>query len=199
MSSPDVTAWDPWTPAEAAARLAGVTFCVGGGWAVSLHAGRVTRRHGDLEVGVVRGDYLAARDALRDLAPYAAVGGKVVPLAEGEEPPGDHFQTWFHDGDAWRVDVMIEPGDADTWVYRRDESLSAPRSFMVGHSSDGIPYLLPHGGLLFKAKYGRAKDEADFAVAAPLLTEEQLAWLVAALERFHPDHSWLAALASPPR
>ena len=190
----------PWSPAEAAQRLAGVPFCIGGGWAMSLHAGRVTREHGDLELAVVGDDYWRAREVLRDLPAYAPVGdGTVAPLADGELPPGDSFQTWFHDGDAWRVDVMIEPGDADTWVYRRDESVREPRSFMVGHTSDGIPYLLPHGGLLFKAKYGRAKDEADFAVAAPLLTDDQRAWLVEQLARLHPGHPWLAALSSPPR
>src|SRR5437660_1685859 len=47
---------------------------------------------------------------------------------------------------------MIEPGDAEWWVYRRDDRVRAPRVEMVARTGDGIPYLLPHGALLYKAK-----------------------------------------------
>jgi hypothetical protein len=79
-------------------------------------------------------------------------------------------------------------------VYRRDESLTAPRAFMERRTSDGIRHLGPHGSLFFKAKYVRPKDQADFDVAAPTLLADERAWLVAALERFHPGHEWIDAL-----
>lgn len=200
MSPPDGRAWRPWSPEEVAARLdpLGVTWCVAGGWAIDLAAGRRTRDHGDMEVAVLRRDYHVVRDALRELSPHAAVSGTLHALAPGEEPPEGYFQTWFTDGEAWLVDVMIEPGDDDTWVYRRDETVRAPRSFMVARTADGVPYLAPHGGLLFKAKYGRAKDEADFAVVEPLLPPEQRAWLVDVLRRLHPEHRWLSVLTASP-
>jgi hypothetical protein len=93
--------------------------------------------------------------------------------------------------DEWRVDVMVEPGDADTWAYRRDPSLTAPRTFMVGTTADGLPFLLPHGTLLFKAKHGRPKDEADLEVTLPHLEADHRSWLREAHEPFHPGHPWI--------
>ena len=90
---------------------------------------------------------------------------------------------------------MVVPGDADTWVYRRDPALRAARSFMVG-TAGGVPYLGPHGVLLFKAKYQRDKDEADFDACSATMDEDRRAWLACALQRFHPGHPWIDRLLS---
>jgi hypothetical protein len=102
------------------------------------------------------------------------------------------------EADAWRMDVMLEPGDPTTWVYRRDESIRAPRPFMVGRSVEGVPFLEPHGVLLFKAEGTRPKDEADRASCLPRLGGGRRAWLAAALARTQPGHPWLERLAAPP-
>jgi hypothetical protein len=91
------------------------------------------------------------------------------------------------------MDVMLEPGNAETWVFRRDERMRALRAFMVAQGP--IPHLKAHGALLYKAKALRPKDEADFASALPLLTREERAWLIEALSVAHPGHAWIAALA----
>jgi hypothetical protein len=193
-----VDAWAAWTPAELADRLRGhdIAWCVVGGWSIDLHLGRVTRHHDDLEVAVLQRDDLAVRDVLRDLEPFSPGETVLTHLASGAARPADSHQTWMLDpvARAWRVDVMIEPGDADTWVYRRDESLTAPRSFMQRLTAEGTPHLGPHGALLFKAKYVRPKDQADFDVAAPTLADDERAWLLDAISRFHPGHVWLDAL-----
>ena len=95
---------------------------------------------------------------------------------------------------AWRVDVMLEPGDATTWVFRRDERVCAPRAQMIGHTASGLPYLNPQGALLYKAKAQRPKDEADFAACLPRLHEPARAWLRSALQQVHPGHAWIEAL-----
>jgi hypothetical protein len=61
--------WRPWSPAEVARRLSGVTatWCVAGGWAVDLHLGRVTREHKDLEIAVPAAEFAQVRDALDDV------------------------------------------------------------------------------------------------------------------------------------
>jgi hypothetical protein len=76
-------------------------------------------------------------------------------------------------------------------VFRRDENIRAPRSFMVQHSTGGVPFLGPHGVLLYKAKAARPKDEADLAACLPRMTDDQRVWLTSALERAHPGHPWL--------
>ena len=180
-------------------RLAGVEahWCVVGGWAIDLFLGRETRAHEDLEIAVPRAEFAAVRAHLTGFALHAVGDGEVRALGPAEPPPPDKHQNWVLDprANAWRVDVMLEPGDADTWVYRRDESIRAPRAAMVRSTPDGVPYLVPQAALLFKAKAAtRTKDEADFAAALPRLDPAARAWLRAALERVHPEHSWLARL-----
>ena len=195
---PSVDAWEAWTPWEIADRLDGldVPWCVVGGWAIDLALGERTRPHEDLEIAVPRGDLAAVRQHLGDFAFHVAGGGEVRRLESSEETPADRHQHWVLDieADRWRVDVMAEPGDDETWVYRRDASLRAPRASMLGVSVDGVPYLRPHGTLLFKAKATRPKDRRDFDDSVTSLDASERRWLAAALERFHSSHPWIHRL-----
>jgi Aminoglycoside-2''-adenylyltransferase len=198
---PPLEAWKPWAPDECARVLAGYDkpWCVVGGWALDLSVGRETRFHEDLEIAIPRDDFPAIRAHLEG-AGYILheVGdGEVRRLdADTQRNPLKH-QNWVLDpnADAWRVDVMLEPGDGETWVFRRDERIRAPRAAMIG-ARDGVPHLKAHGALLYKAKGQRPKDETDFAVAAPLIAREERAWLIEALSLVHAGHAWIAALTA---
>ncbi len=194
---PPLDAWRAWHPAEAAARLFGLAapWCVVGGWSIDLWLGRPTRPHDDLEIAVPRGSFTEVRARLRDYALFSVGDGEVRTLAPDTEPPPERHQNWVLDvaANAWRMDVMLEPGDAHTWVFRRNPAITAPRSQMIGERN-GIPFLRPTGTLLFKAKSTRPKDEADFAVCLPQLDVAERGWLHDAIERTHPGHAWLAAL-----
>lgn len=192
---PPLSAWAPWSPQKAAALLDGVNanWCVVGGWAIDLFLGRQTRAHEDLEIAIPRGEFAAMRERLAAFQLYVVGDGEVRTLARGAEPPPEKHQNWVREGEHWRMDVMLEPGDADIWVFRRDEAITAPRAQMIG-SRDAVPYLQPEGALLYKAKAVRPKDEADFALAAPAMDADARAWLREALERAHPDHPWIAKL-----
>ena len=195
---PPLEAWAPWRPDEVARRLAGVNarWYVVGGWAIDLFLGRETRAHEDLEISIPRADFPAVRARLAGFALHTVREGEVRALAPGELPPAENHQNWVLDprANAWRLDVMLEPGDPHTWVFRRDESIRAPRAEMIGRTRDGVPFLKPQAGLLFKAKSTRPKDEADFAATLPALDPAARAWLRTALLRLHPEHAWLGAL-----
>jgi hypothetical protein len=122
----EVVVWEAWTPTEVMARLAGVgvPWCVVGGWAIDLFIGRETRPHGDLEIAVARADFPAVRPAFAGLHCHLAKNGRVMPLPAGREPPEGVHQVWVLDpaAQAWRLDVMLEPGDAATWCFRRKGS-----------------------------------------------------------------------------
>lgn len=194
---PPLDAWQPWRPQQAAIRLAGlnVDWCVVGGWAIDLWLGEETRPHDDLEIAIVRSDFSAVRDHLAPLPLYVVGDGEVRKLAAGALPPPDKHQNWVLDAaaNAWRMDVMIEPGDAKTWIFRRDETIRAERAAMIDRR-DGVPFLKPHGALLYKAKAKRLKDDADFAACAPRLDDVARSWLRTALETVHPGHAWLNTL-----
>jgi hypothetical protein len=195
---PDQEQWQPWTPDELARRLSAVNrpWCVVGGWALDLWHGRQTRTHSDLEFTVLRADFAFFRQASSHLDFYAVKDGMFQFLSATCLPAEDIFQIWGYDSTAqsWRVDVMIESGTPDTWVYKRDPSITCPRAEMVLRSTAGIPFLRPAAVLLFKAKHTRAKDRSDFAMALPDLSAQEREWLLRHLTRLHPEHEWLSCV-----
>lgn len=194
---PPLEAWSgAWTPEEVAAAMegVGVPWCVVGGWSIDLFLGEQTREHGDIEIEILRPDELVVREHLA--LSFCAVGdGKVRPITDDELLPAELHQCWGFDVDAyeWRVDLMMPPGDAETWVSRRGPSASRAR--MIGRSQDGIPYLRPEGTLLYKAKEARPKDEADLGVVLPRMDDAAKTWLVDALKLAHPGHDWIERVA----
>ena len=195
---PGLDDWDAWTPWEAAERFAAVRvpWCVVGGWAIDLFIGSQTREHGDLEVEVLRGDFDVARAALAGFGLFSAGSGRVRPLRPDGVPPAEDHQVWVCEVEAqvWRMDVMLALGDVDTWTFRRDPAITAPRPSMVGRDGRGVPYLAPQGTLLYKAKAAREKDEADLEACLPRMDGESRAWLRGALEHAHPGHPWIGRL-----
>jgi len=195
---PGIEAWRAWAPSEVTRRLAGapVVWCVVGGWAIDLFLGHQTREHDDLEIATVHSDLPLVRRQFAGLVFHSVGDGMVHRLDDDEVGPPEHHQHWVLDETAgfWRVDVMVEPGDTDRWVFRRNHGVSAPRSEMIGTTAEGIPYLKPHGVLLYKAKAQRDKDHADFDAVLDAITATERRWLRDALSTLHPGHTWLSGL-----
>ena len=180
-----------------ARRLAGVDvpWYVAAGWSLDLFRGEQTREHEDLEIGIPADAFPAIHRALSELELWVIGDGR----AHGVSPEtlAAHHQTWAREAETgiWRLDVMREPWDGDTWICRRDSRIRLPRGAVVEHTADGIPYAAPEIALLFKAKAVRPKDEEDFASLLPLLERSRRRWLADALALVHPGHPWLEALA----
>jgi hypothetical protein len=122
------------------------------------------------------------------------VGGGERQRIFDEPFPPDKHQCWVLDRRAakWRLDVMLEPGDRDTWVYRRAPAIVGPRDSFVLRDVTGIPFLAPQAVLLFKAA-SRAKDDADFENVLPHLSQDARTWLRDALAA-HPSNRWAEKL-----
>lgn len=125
-------AWAAWHPQELAHRLAGVTrpWCIVGGWALDLWHGEQMRPHDDLEFTILRTDFADFRAALPGLRLHAVGDGHVEPLGAEDVLPSGIAQVWCEDVAAgcWRVDMMLEDGTPETWVYKRDPSIRLPRA-----------------------------------------------------------------------
>lgn len=195
---PGLEAWRAWTPREAAERMKGFPrpWCVAGGWAVDLFLGEQTRPHSDLEIAVSRSDFPQVRAAFSGFGLFSVGDGEVRRMPPNAEPPPEKHQAWVLDeaAQAWRMDVFLEPGDAATWICRRDPRIVEPRARIVRRTAAGTPYLAPEAVLLFKAKAVRPKDEADLAACLPRMSAEARAWLRSGLELAHPGHAWLGVV-----
>jgi hypothetical protein len=198
LDPPSLEAWEPWHPNEIFNLLhsADVPWCVAGGWALDLWHGIETRGHEDIEIAILRNDFNAFRRALEEMQFFCAGNGHVQRLAPSADPPESIHQLWCLDAEArrWRLDIMLEPGTGDEWVFRRDNSIRRQRSDMIGQTDDGLPYLKPAGVLLFNAKHRRGKDELDFENALRKLDAEERGWLKTALNRAHLGHEWIVRI-----
>ncbi len=195
---PREEAWSPWSPDELYERIGSsdLIWAVVGGWALDLWHGRQTRTHEDLEFTVLQKQADECRLLLAGLRFYNVRDG-VLKYQSDEAPiESDIWQLWGCDQDVWRVDMMIERGDENTWVYKRDPSLRMPRLAAVKRNASGIPYLAPHLVLLFKAKHLRDKDQQDFDEALPKLTDRERADLLNLVQIHQPGHIWINALSS---
>ncbi|HEY5981518.1 MAG TPA: hypothetical protein VIT41_17980 [Microlunatus sp.] len=95
----------------------------------------------------------------------------------------------------WVLDLLLVPGDGETWVYRRDDRVRLPWS-RAHQVVDGVTYVRPEIALLFKAKNDRPKDRADRDAAH--LTAEGRAWLVERL-RSEGHLDWAAQVGNETR
>jgi hypothetical protein len=202
LSPAEITALDVrwascWSPADVARRMAGIStpWYVAAGWALDLFRGTQTRPHGDIEIGIPAASFPEVRSRFPGYIFDAVASGRIWQDAAPEVVAAMH-QSWVRDPatDTYLLDVFREPHEGDTWICRRDESIRFPYRDIIRRTDDGIPYLVPELVLLFKAKHGRPKDQADFAATVPHLSSAQRGTLADLLARVHPGHAWLADL-----
>jgi len=191
-------AWDAWTPELLFQRFRhqNSPWYVVGGWALDLWHGHQSRDHEDLEFCILSEDIDLFRARLPELDLYEVHNGTFAYLAPDMRPRPETSQLWGADttNACWRIDMMIEHGTRDIWIYKRDPSFRFARSTVVRETPSGIPYLAPALVLLFKAKHIRPKDAADFQAALPKLHVQEKADLRCWLEAMYPGHEWINQL-----
>jgi hypothetical protein len=144
-----------------------------GGHSVALLAGRDTRRHGDIDIGVFRSQLRRCLRALGQERVFLCRNGTHVAW-RGTAVPADVHDIWITDraGEFWALQVMVFDDHGGTVIYRRDRRLRWPKRYHA-ISIDGVRVLNPFVTFLFKANQAarlRAKDIHDFGklIAGPL-------------------------------
>jgi hypothetical protein len=196
-----VHAWEPFSELEVSNLLRGLDtlWWFAGGQAIDAFLGYASREHGDIDVACLRRDQRSIQRHLVGWDLWCAEAGELRPWREVEWlEPGIHDIWCRRSANApWRLQLMLDESDGDTWVYRRDTRVRRPLT-SIYIADRGSRYLAVEVQLLYKA--GRpgaapvAKNEADFAACLPRLNEDQAEWLAEALEVAHPGHLWLRAL-----
>jgi hypothetical protein len=198
-SHPTTHAWAQWSIREVVHKLSDVKapWCIAGGWALDMWRGQQTRVHEDVEIAILQSDWPIFADALSGNRHYAAAGGQLYELPAGGNFPNDTHGIWVADEieAVWRLEILLEPGDNEIWIFRRSRDVRRQRQQMIATSADGVPYLRPEGVLLYKAKAPRCKDDADFRASLDLMSPGARQWLRDALRYAYPGHHWIDALA----
>ncbi len=192
-------AWQAVDPATGAGWFSTleVPWWIAGGRALDLYLGRQCRAHADLDVGVLRRDIMTVLAALSSWEIFEAKDGALTRLGVGEVPRSAVHSLWCRPTGTtlWRFELMLDESIDDMWCYRRELSIRRPLSLVIHRNPSGIPYLAPEIQLLYKARWSRAQDQADFQLIAPRLDATARAWLVDGLARTETGHRWIAALS----
>lgn len=189
-------AWRASHPGEAARLLSSVRcgWWVAGGWALDLFFGSETRRHEDLDIGVLRRDVPRILDSLPGWELFEAKDGRLQRLERRVPEPNVHSLWCRPIGQReWTLELMLDESEDDSWVFRRERSIRRPLDSTIAYTAEGIPYLVPEIQLLYKARPVRPKDAVDFHRVAPCLDSSARAWLREALARLDAGHEWLMA------
>jgi Aminoglycoside-2''-adenylyltransferase len=198
MEPPNIDDWEPWSAEKLATLFDGITtpWTIVGGWAIDLWLGQQTRSHKDIEISILRDDIKIFQNSLTEIDFFCAGSGKLTALAPNQTPEHAVHQVWCLDRtqQQWRLDIMMEPGTQEEWVFRRNPIIKRPRSKMTSKTPTDIPFLNPAGVLLYKAKHVRGKDEHDFDQVAQKLQPSDKDWLIGALQVEHPNHHWIERL-----
>ena len=197
--------WAPRTPADLRDLLDGYpgVWWIAGGWALEAFT-HVSRGHADTDASILRDDLPILRRHLAGrLDVWAAASGALSPLVPQESPtaaaddvlPAGCGQVWTRRSatEPWEYDILLSPGSAQEWFYKRDESIRMPMTEALWER-DGVPYLQPEIQLLYKARGLRAKDDLDFRNTLPHLDDRRRSWLLESLDRTLPQHPWTRAL-----
>ncbi|MEW1961848.1 hypothetical protein AB0269_05245 [Microbacterium sp. NPDC077644] len=197
--------WASRTPQDAAGLFDGYrgVWWIAGGWALQAFTG-VERHHEDLDPSVLSAELpLLRRHLAERLHVWTAASGALWPLLPDDRPDADAddvlpdgtHQLWTRRTaeHPWEYDILLSPGTAQEWIYRRDPSIRMPLGDALWER-DGIRYLQPEIQLLYKARGQRPKDDADFSATTPHLDGRRRDWLRGALERTIPGHAWISRL-----
>ncbi len=198
-TEPGLGHWDPLRPIEVARALDRCSFpwWIAGGFAIDAFLGQTDRReHDDIDVGILARDQGALQAHLGSWDLHCVdPPGSLRPWRTGEilEEPVHDVWARARSSSPWRLQVLLNPGDAETWIYRRDARIRRDLSDLVWWLKD-IPYLAPEVQLLFKSTAVRPKDERDFTDSLPRLTASQRSWLREKLQLTQSTHPWLRQL-----
>jgi hypothetical protein len=196
MAAPNLGPWEPLA-VDAVQQLfasCGVRWWVSGGRALELHVGRSWRDHEDTDVGMLRNDVSALPDVLVGWEIWVAAGGRLRPWYQ-EALAKEENNLWCRPQpeQPWALDLSINEGDTDGWVFRRDPGLRVPWLRAVLCTHGGLPYLAPEIQLLFKSREPRDKDDDDARQVIPVLDPARRQWLA---RRLDPEHAWQPMLAA---
>ncbi|HLO14509.1 MAG TPA: hypothetical protein VK206_06760 [Anaerolineales bacterium] len=191
--------WQPVSVPEIKQLFAEAPFAWGlaGGYAIEEFLGKSIREHGDIDIVVFRDNQIQLQRWLGNWQLYAAdPPGTLRPWLTEEYLPFGIHDIWCHKmgADSWQMQVMLAEVEGDEWFSRRNSRVRGKRDELFTNYSD-MPCIKVEVQLLFKARNIRPKDNLDFQVCLPLMSEYARQWLFDQLNLSFPEgHIWQSNL-----
>ncbi|WP_341976030.1 hypothetical protein [Microbacterium sp. LWO13-1.2] len=178
-----------------------VRWWLSGGVALDRWLGRPIRERSNIDVSVVAGDLAQVVAELPStlsawVQPAGALGA-MVPFVDA--PTDVDLQPVLirdDEKDAWVLQINVEDGTRDSWVYKRDPRLRLPWERAV-IQIDRVPTGVPEVQLVWKALRPRSEDDVDRNAVIPYLSEEAINWYERAILSVHPHSNWSIHVRSP--
>ncbi|WP_409297393.1 nucleotidyltransferase domain-containing protein [Peribacillus sp. SCS-26] len=147
--------WEPLSVNDAAQIFNNIPIAwwIAGGWALDLFLGRQTREHADLDVVILRHDYLSLYRYLHDKWEMSkAAGGRLIRWEKDETLNLHDDNIWIKKkgSPTWAFQVMILNTENEEWIYKRKKTIRKAVKDIWTVSSIGIPILRPEVQLLYK-------------------------------------------------
>lgn len=153
--------WKPLPVAEIKAQLAPFDrWCLCGGQAIDLLAGRQTRDHGDTDLGVFRSDLASCLDRFPKRRVFLCDPPGTLVGWDGGPIPTHVSDLWIADEEKrhWILQIMVFDDEGDLVFYRRDRRLAWKKASHTW-TVDGLRALNPMITLLYKSNKQNLEDK----------------------------------------
>lgn len=161
----------------------------------ALHkaAGYRERRRGEFEITILRKDQYRLRRALTGWEFWTTDGGEPHLWGKTEILHADVHTLICRpspDGDA-TLTVRIEESRDACWFAHWSPQVGRPLEELGEADKRGVRYLAPELQLFRQAETPDMRDERDLTLLAPVFSENQLTWLIEAIEAaYGSGHAW---------
>ena len=192
--------WDPLSISQIGQLLKHfpAEWLIAGGYAIELFVGRSFRRHGDLDIWILRKDQQLLPVFIKQWEFFIANQGQLTPWEPDQYIAFPIQSLWARAKglNLWQLQIMLVDVEGEDWLYRRDPSIRLPFELVKRMSKEEVPYLAPEIQLLYKSKLPmREKDQIDFDWTSPLLPTTSKAWLSTQLSFLYPQgHPWITQM-----
>jgi len=203
----------------------GFQYAICAGYALELFSNMYIRPHSDIDVWIAKSDKEKALRYVfdRGFVLYENMGKSVFRLLENPykqcaerfsiqavKPDSSFIRFEKKDDGNYKLqllkpeqtefdflDMMFNPQKDNRFIFEQNQNISREMEKALLYTSEKIPYMAPEVVLFCKSIYiDREGYQKDFDVTIPLLSQEQISWLLEALVTAYPDgHKWVDSLS----
>jgi len=146
--------WTPVSNALEAVSGGGADCAICGGWAIDLFLNRITRHHADVDIAIKREDQLRFQSHMLSNGWHLQIAhqGTLTPWPANAFLELPLHTIWCTRENEF-LELLINEWDANTFRFRRDQSITMPAENASIKTASGFRLLAPEIVLLYKSKH----------------------------------------------